>query len=347
MQLENLGWDPHFEREFQALNLAGAAAGRVGQANRGELTILADESAPIRGQLAGRLRGVAVVAGDWVAFDPKSGRVEAVLPRRSCIQRGRPGGAPEPQPLAANVDIAFVVCGLDGDFNPRRIERYLVMIRASGARAAVVLNKSDLHPSPWAAVELVRALDETLPVVLACGRDGAGIEDIEDLFAPGETAVLLGSSGAGKSTLTNRFLGWDRQRVAEVRTSDSRGRHATTTRELIVLPSGRLMIDTAGLREVQPWSSTEVVDESFADIAALASACRFRDCSHQGEPGCAVEAAVRDGLLTEARRASFVKLKREAEFLESRADPLAAAEQRRREKRLHRQIRRYHRVEDH
>ncbi len=339
MKLDDLGWSPFFNGPFEFLAGDGAVPGRVTMAARGLFRVL-HEGGETLAAAAGHLRQTQLVTGDWVALDLAARRIVGLAARRTCVRRRRPGGRGDAQPLAANVDIILIVCGLDGDFNPQRIERYLVVANDSGARAAVVLNKSDLHHSPWAAAAQVQELADGRPVILACAPDGTGLDEIENLFAPRETAVLLGSSGAGKSTLVNRLLGADRQRTFAVR-DDSRGRHTTTLRELVILASGRLVIDTPGLREVGLSSGVESVAGSFPDIGALAAGCRFRNCQHDGEPDCAVEAAVEAGRLSAGRLAGFRKLRREARFLEAKEDAAAAWRSKQEVKRLHRRMRRF------
>lgn len=260
-----------------------------------------------------------LLAGDRVQWDPIGLRISGVLPRHGVISRKRPGRASEEQPLAANVDAALIVQGLDGDYNPRRLERYLVLAAASGVRAAIVLNKADL---------LMRADAESLaaqvrrrtgtPVVLISARSGEGVEQLDELMRPAEIAVLLGSSGAGKSTLTNALLGREEQAVRTVRESDSRGRHTTTSRELFLLPAGWYLLDSPGLREVEAWDAGEALDEAFDDIGELAQRCRFRDCRHQGEPGCAVREAEAEGSIDPDRVEHYRKLTKETSAQEIR-----------------------------
>lgn len=253
------------------------------------------------------------VTGDWVAVrrvDPELVLIERVLERRSKIARRAAGRRGEEQVLAANVDVALLVAGLDGDFNRRRIERYLALAREGGVTPVVVLNKADVAEDAGARREEARQVARGVEVLVVSARTGAGCERIEALLAHGVTAVLLGSSGAGKSTLLNRLLGMEVQRTGAIRESDGRGRHTTTHRELIELGSGAALIDTPGLREVQLWASEESVAAVFEEVAELAGECRYRDCSHTREPGC----AVREGV-DAARLESFQKLRREAERL--------------------------------
>jgi ribosome biogenesis GTPase len=227
------------------------------------------------------------------------------------------------QVLAANVDKAFLVMGLDGNFNIRRIERFLTTAWDSGAAPVVILNKADLQEDPDSFVSEVEAVAMGVPVLLVSALEGRGMETIREHARRGETIALFGSSGVGKSTIINRLLGEERLATREVSEMGARGRHTTTHRELIPLPDGGVLIDTPGLREVQLWADSDSLDRSFEDIAALAPNCRFRDCSHVNEPGCAVLAAVADGQLDEARYKSFLKQRRELAFLEIRQDQRA------------------------
>ncbi|MCF7222196.1 ribosome small subunit-dependent GTPase A [Lysobacter sp. TLK-CK17T] len=280
--------------------------------------------------------------GDWVLVEGEGGsaRIVALLPRWSAIKRGAAGEHYRQQLIAANVDTVFVVSGLDDDFNPRRIERYLLLVRGAGdageqpaIEPVIVLTKADLAEAatPGAvadAVEALRALgDESLAVCAVNARDRDSVAALAPWLRPGRTAVLVGSSGAGKSTLTNSLLGIERMKTGEVRESDSRGRHTTTHRALIPLPSGACLIDTPGMRELKP-TGEEDVGESFADIEALAGQCRFRDCAHAREPGCAVRAAIEAGTLDPQRFANYLKLRDEvAGAADKLADRLAQKSQ--------------------
>ena len=248
------------------------------------------------------------VVGDYVSVD--GGLIRSILPRTSKFSRRAPGRRDEEQVLAANVDVALVVCGLDGDYNPRRIERYLVLVRESGARGAVVLNKCDLRPAPDVSFGV--------PVIETSTRMPGGLDALLRFVEPGLTYVLLGSSGAGKSSIGNCLMGEDVQRTSEVREHDSRGRHTTTHRELIELPSGAFLIDTPGLREIQLWAGEESVEDTFEDIASRASSCRFRDCRHAGEPGCAVAKALESGELDEWRGRNYGKLTSEVRTMDKK-----------------------------
>ena len=251
--------------------------------------------------------------GDWVLLDGK--KIVALLPRHSAIKRGAAGEHYKQQLIAANIDTVFVVCGLDADFNPRRIERYLVLMGGTGVEPVVVLTKADRAEADNAgAVDEARAelvaLGQDVQVVAVNAKDRDSVAALEPWLQPGHSVVLVGSSGAGKSTLTNTLLGTEKMKVGEVRESDSRGRHTTTHRALIPLPSGACMIDTPGMRELKP-TGEEDVAENFSDIEALADQCRFRDCRHAKEPGCAVRAAIEAGTLDANRFANYLKLRDE------------------------------------
>lgn len=252
--------------------------------------------------------------GDWLLIEGK--KAVALLPRRSAIKRGAAGEHYQQQLIAANVDTVFVVCGLDADFNPRRIERYLLLVRGGGVEPVVVLTKAD-----QAAMADTGAVDDAMAALVELAAQGVAVRAVNakqadsvaalgEWLGPGRTAVLIGSSGAGKSTLTNTLLGIEKMKTGEVREHDSRGRHTTTHRALIPLPSGACLIDTPGMRELKP-TGEEDVAENFSDIEALAEQCRFRDCKHAKEPGCAVRAAIEAGKLDPQRFANYLKLSEE------------------------------------
>jgi ribosome biogenesis GTPase len=244
-----------------------------------------------------RRAGATLAVGDYVRV--AGGAITEVLPRRTKLSRRAAGDKASEQLVAANVDRVFIVCGLDRDFNMRRIERYLVAMRSGGAEAAVLLNKADLVEDPAARVVEVAALG--VPVHLISAREGTGLDALA--IGPGETVCFVGSSGAGKSTLLNRLLGRDAQRTGEVRGGDDRGRHTTSSRELFAVPGGGFVIDTPGMRELGLWDAEEGMAATFADLEELAQKCRFRDCRHDREPGCAVR-----GVLDDARLADWRKL---------------------------------------
>ncbi|MBS0662883.1 MAG: ribosome small subunit-dependent GTPase A [Verrucomicrobia bacterium] len=335
MNLSSLGWDDAFAHHFQPYSTSDFAPARVAL-GYGSSCTLYSALGELTGACTGRLQFDAgsptdlPVVGDWVVVRPRPGEtvadIHAVLPRRSAFVRRAAGRTEVAQIIAANVDTVFLVSALDGDFKLRRIERYLAAARESGAQAVVLLNKADLASDPADVTAAVREIAAGAPVVTlsaACDADPAAA--LAPWLAPGQTVALLGSSGVGKSTLVNRLLGSDHQRTAGVSGERDQGRHTTTRRELLLLPSGTLVIDTPGLRELQFWDVTApMLDETFADIAALATRCRFGDCAHRDEPGCAVQAALDAGELDAARWQSYLKLQRERAHAARKSDPRLA-----------------------
>ena len=275
--------------------------------------------------------------GDWVLIDDGQAgraRIVALLPRHTTIKRAAAGEHYQQQLIAANIDTVFVVCGLDADFNPRRIERYLLLVRGGGAEPVVVLTKADKEGSDADAAlgALAELAAQGITAVALNAKDRASVDVLDPWLHAGHTVVLVGSSGAGKSTLTNTLLGHERMKTGEVRESDARGRHTTTYRTLIPLPSGACLIDTPGMRELKPTGEEDLAGAGFADIEALAAECKFRDCRHAREPGCAVRAAIEAGTLDERRFANYLKLRDEvagaadklAIRLAQKADPRTA-----------------------
>jgi len=346
------GWNSNCEAVWHDGAREGVVPARVIAQQRGFWRV-AGEFGECWGEAAGRLRLAAdegadwPAVGDWVAVEiregEKSALIQEVLPRRSRFVRKSPGKKMEEQVIAANVDTALLVSALDGDFNPRRVERYLAQCWESGAKPVLVLNKIDECDEPQARAAEIERATLGAAVHLLSAKTGQGVEVLEKILLPGQTFVLLGSSGVGKSTLANRLLGESRQEVQPVREGDSRGRHTTTARELFVLPGGALLMDTPGLREIQLWDAEEGLAEVFADIDSLATQCRFGDCKHEGEPGCAVRAALNAGTLDEARLESRRKLLREHEFLRRKVDPAARVEAKARFKHINREMRKVYR----
>lgn len=342
MNLELLGAGPQVFGAFDAYAAQGLILGRVAVSQRDLYRLYTDTrelAAEPSGTLWYRSPGAASmpVAGDWVAarvVAPGQAIVEAVLPRSTCFSRRAAGRREDEQPIAANIDVVFLVCGLDGDFNPRRLERYLALAAESGARPVVVLNKADVCDEVEARVREMRMVAAGAPVIAASTRTADGLRAVEEWLAPGRTIALLGSSGVGKSSIVNRLVGEERLRTREVREGDSRGRHTTTHRELMPLPGGGALIDTPGMRELQLWAGEESVTEVFDEIAAAAESCRFGDCRHAGEPGCAVEAAVRSGAISAERWGSYRKLIAEARHHERETDFQAGQEYKRMVKRI-------------
>ena len=330
--LAPLGWDAEFAAAFGALNDAALVPARVGIEHNHIYRVFTAEGERMA-QAAGRLKHEATgqdqlpAVGDWVAValneTDNTATIRSILPRRSSFSRKAAGDPTKRQVVAANIDFVLVVAGLDRDFNPRRIARYLVAAAESGARPVVVLNKRDLRKDLDAAFGEVRDAAPSVPIHATCGKTGAGVDQLETYLAPGRTVALLGSSGAGKSTLINRLLGEERQRTQPVRHTDQRGRHTTIHRELITCPGGGIIIDTPGMRELQIWDSDRALEDAFTDIDELASECRFRDCRHVTEPGCAVHNAVEEGKLNSARLNQYRRLAEERAELVRRREELA------------------------
>jgi ribosome biogenesis GTPase len=346
MRLDECGWSPSVSEQFEQHARGGLAPGRV-IADLGALFRLAGEAGEIDAVPAGRLRrsGERPAVGDWAAFLPPAAaggpaRIEALLPRRGRLARKSAGTSTAEQVVAANVDVVIVVMGLDDDFNLRRLERFLVMSWQGGARPVVLLNKSDLADDPEARRAETEAAAPGVPVLTASCRTGDGLDALAPHLPPGETAALLGSSGVGKSTLINRLLGEEVQATREVRARDRRGRHVTSHRELFRLPGGALLIDNPGVRELAPWRGEQGLAGAFDDVEALAAGCRFRDCTHGGEPGCAVAAAVDEGRLAGERLESYRTLQRELDYLARKQDVAARLEEKRKWRAIHRSMRR-------
>lgn len=341
--LGRLGWDRGWAEAFAPFAARGHRPARVVAVHR-ETSIVRDGNGSGDGdraaQVAGSFRFEALgpsdypAVGDWVALDD-GGQIGAVLPRRTAFTRKaadgtrRGAGLEDEQVMAANVDVALLVAGLDNDFNLRRIERYLAVAWSGGITPIVVLNKADLADDLDGRLVAVDAVAPGVVALPVSARTGAGLDVLRTHLKPGITAAILGSSGVGKSTLVNALLGAERQRTADVRASDSRGRHTTTHRELFELPGGALLVDTPGIRALEVGGAETGVDAAFDDVATLASQCRFSDCRHEGEPGCAVRAAIVDGRLSEARLESSRKLERELAHAARQGDPRARAEHRR------------------
>ena len=337
--LEALGWDAGWAETFTPHAATGHRPARVVAVHR-DTAVIRDGDGDRSAQVSGAFRFEALAAsdfpavGDWVAID-EGGVIAAVLPRRSAFKRmaadgsRRVAGLDDEQIMAANIDVALLVAGLDNDFNLRRIERYLAVAWSSGITPVVVLNKADLTDDVDGRLVAVDAIAPGVAIIAVSAHTGAGLDALRTHLTRGTTAAILGSSGVGKSTLVNALLGEDRQKTAEVRESDSRGRHTTTHRELFELPGGSLLVDTPGIRALEVLGAEQGVETSFDDVTELAAMCRFSDCNHEGEPGCAVRAAIAEGRLDEGRLDSHRKLERELARTARQGDPRARAEHRR------------------
>jgi ribosome biogenesis GTPase / thiamine phosphate phosphatase len=342
MTLQELGWDEARAREFEPW--AGKPGHQPGRVLIGfnYLYRVGIEGGEIDAVLAGRLKhhaerqGELPAVGDWVAVrkrpEEDRGAIVAVLPRRSRFSRRMAGNVTEEQVVASNVDVIFIVMALDDDFSVRRMERYLLMARESGAAPVVLLTKPDLSADLPADVSDVVAAAGDVPVHVLSPKLNQGLEQMAPYVTAGRTSALLGSSGVGKSTIINRLVGADVQKTREVRESDSKGRHTTMHRELVVLPEGGLMIDTPGMRELQLWDAAESVRGTFEDVEALAGECHFTDCRHRGEPRCAVKTAVDEGRIPPDRLASYLQLQDELAYLARQQDERAQIEEKRKGK---------------
>jgi ribosome biogenesis GTPase len=334
--LDTYGWSETLQHQFTDHAARGFVPGRVTVQQRG-LYRLATGQGEVSAELSGKflheaLAGDHPVTGDWVACAVREAEAAAtihhLLPRSSVFIRRAAGPGGGSQVVAANVDLVLLVASLNADLSLRRLERYLATAWESGAQPVVVLTKADACDDVDSLVAQVESIAFGVPVRAVSAATGEGIAGVADLLSPGRTAVLLGSSGVGKSTLVNALAGTELMATGAIREDDARGRHTTTHRELVVLPSGALVLDTPGMRELGLWDADEGVAAAFADIEALASACRFGDCGHQSEPGCAVQAALQSGDLDERRWKSYGKLQRELAHLDRRDDPQAQVENR-------------------
>ena len=342
MTLEALGWNQDLDRAFQAwadkpdvrpgrvliefnyIYRVWCGGGEIDAVRSGRLTHRATS------------RGDLPAVGDWVVVrklaDENRGAIIAVLPRRSWFSRRMAGHVTDEQVVAANVDVVFIVMALDDDFSPRRLERYLLLARESGASPVILLTKPDVCVDVPARVAEIAALAGDVPVHVVSPKFDQGLDRVAEHVPAGKTGALLGSSGVGKSTIINRLVGREVQKTRHIRESDSKGRHTTTHRQLVFLPNGGFLIDTPGMRELQLWDVGEAVKETFDDIEALALECRFSDCRHRDEPRCAVKTAVEEGRLSASRLESYVKLQDELEHLARQQDQRAQIEQKRRGK---------------
>jgi ribosome biogenesis GTPase / thiamine phosphate phosphatase len=332
MNLEHLGWSDRHAHSFTSYCQSGFTIGRIAIEHRNSY-LLYTQQGEVTAEVTGKLRHQATgiqdfpAVGDWVVIQTKAAEqhaiIHAILPRTSKFSRKIAGNAIEEQIIATNIDTVFLVSGLDGDFNLRRIERYLILAWESGANPVIVLNKADLCLNLQQCLMEVEEIAMGVPIVTLNAMQEQSIELLQPYLQPGKTIVLIGSSGVGKSTITNQLKGELVQTVQAVRLGDDRGKHTTTHRELIMLPSGALIIDTPGMRELQVWSSVEGLSEAFSDIEMLVEKCRFRNCRHEHEPGCAIRQALMDQVVDPKRFLNYQKLQREAQHLARKQDKRA------------------------
>ncbi len=333
MDLTSLGWNSHFQQHFDNNKMAGLIPARIVQEHK-SLYLAIGQNGEYSVELSGKYRYQAAgkidypTVGDWVVISERdSGKatIQELLPRKSAFVRKEAGQRTSEQLVAANIDIVFLVSGLDNNYNLNRIERYLTLAYESGANPIILLNKCDLRYDLDSIISEVESRAIGVPVIAISAATGDGIDKLAVHLKQGKTAAFLGSSGVGKSSIINRLLGENRLKVNAVREDDSRGLHTTTHRELLILPNGGIVIDTPGMRELQVWGDNGGLAAVFDDIEDIAKNCRFRDCSHQDEPGCAVKQSVRDGSLAQERFQSYLKLKKEMRYLEARQAMKASA----------------------
>jgi ribosome biogenesis GTPase / thiamine phosphate phosphatase len=331
VNLANLGWNSVFEKHFKALNIPDAIFARVISESKNSF-LIHNGLDTLQAEIAGKMRyennivSSYPVVGDWAAVkkvtNESKGVILSVLPRKSKFSRKTAGERTEEQIVSANIDTVFIVSGLDGkrNFNVRRIERYLTLAWNSGAAPVIILNKVDLCTDVEALIQEVENIAPGIPVHAVSATEVIGIDALRQYLTVGNTAAFLGSSGAGKSSIINSLLGEEKQKTGDVRQDDGLGRHTTTRRELIILTSGGMVIDTPGMREIQMWADEGDMDGVFQDIERLAENCRFSDCSHRSEPGCAVKAAIENGELDSKRLESYHKLQNEVNYLAFREE---------------------------
>jgi ribosome biogenesis GTPase / thiamine phosphate phosphatase len=347
LNLNIIGMNEQVEKEFAIYKEQGYTLGRVALEHKRMYRVWTENGEPLC-EVSGKFSFMATgredypAVGDWVIIQERvnenRGTIHAVLPRSSKFSRKSAGLVTEEQIVAANVDTIFLVNSLNEDLNLRRIERYLLLTWESGATPVIILSKADLCQDVAEKITEVESVALGVPIIAISALENSGIEELQEYLRPGKTVALLGSSGVGKSTITNLFLGTEKQVVQEIRTGDDKGKHTTTHREMILLPNGAILIDTPGMRELQLWESSDGVSESFADIESYMQNCRFRDCKHENEPGCAVHIAIESGELSQDRLLSYKKLLRELAYLDRKVDKKAQSDEKKHWKNITKQV---------